>query len=75
MIRICETDHDVLHFLWLKQHSTTMSDVVHLHFTRLALGLHPSPAILGTITEHHLSKHRKKTAQFGQENGEFFLHR
>ena len=58
-IRIRETDRDVLHFLWLKQPSATTSDVVHLRFTRLVFGLHPSPAILGAIIEHHLSKHRE----------------
>ena len=58
MIRICETDRDVLHFLWLKQPSITTSDVVHLRFTRLVFGLHLSPAILGALIEHHLSKYR-----------------
>ena len=59
MIRIRETDRDVFRFLWLKQPSATMSDVVHLRFTRLVFGLRPSPAILGAIIEHHLSKHRE----------------
>ena len=58
-IRIRETDRDVLCFLWLKQPSATTSDVVHLRFTRLVFGLRPSPAILGAIIEHHLSKHRE----------------
>ena len=73
MICIRERDHNVLCFLWLKQPSATTSDVIHLRFTRLVFGLHPSPAILGAIIEHHLSKHRKTQPQFGQENGEFFL--
>lgn len=59
MIGVHENDQDVLRFLWLKQPSTTTSDFIHLRFTRLVFGLRPSPAILGAVITHHLSKYRE----------------
>ena len=60
MIGIHETHQDILHFYGLNNlRSATTSDVIHLRFTRLVFGLHPSPAILGAVSVHHLSKYRE----------------
>ena len=48
-------------FSFLVAHATryTTSDMVHLCFTRLVIGLHSSLAILGAIIEHHLSRYQE----------------
>ena len=54
MIGISETDRNMLCFLWLEEPSNPNSKLIHLRFTRLVFGLHPSPAILGAVLSHHL---------------------
>ena len=54
MVGINETDRDMLRFLWLKDPDDLNSEIVHLRFTRLVVGLRPSPAILASTIRHHL---------------------
>ena len=47
----------MLRFLWFKESTNVDSEVIHLRFMRLVFGLQPSPAILGSVISHHLSKY------------------
>ena len=66
MIGINEADRDVLRFLWFK-HPNETSEMIHLRFTRLVLGLHPSPAVPGAVIAHHLDKHREQQPKLIQK--------
>jgi len=59
MVGVCESDRDMLHFLWLKDPHHANSEVLTLRFTRLVFGLRPPPAILGEVIGHHVSKYHK----------------
>ena len=48
----------MLWFLWFKDLFKFDSEVVHLRFTKLVFGLRPSPAMLGAVISHHLSKYK-----------------
>ena len=50
----------MLRFLWFKQPDDVNSEVNHFRFNRLVFGLRPSPAILGSVISHHLSKYREQ---------------
>ena len=58
MICIHETDRDVFVFCG-SRNTVHYVKMVHLCFTRLVIGLHPSLAILGAIIEHHLSRYQE----------------
>ena len=47
-----------LRFLWFEDPLKLDSEVTHFRFTRLVFGLRPSPAILGSVISHHLSKYK-----------------
>ena len=57
MVSIKPSDRNYLRFLWVKDPSTQNSEIVHLHFTCLVFGLHPSPAVLGSVISHHVSQY------------------
>ena len=56
MIGIAPEDRDKLRFLWLRDPFNLESDLIQICFTKLMFGLRPSPAILGSVISHHLSK-------------------
>jgi len=56
MVGIKPSDRNYLRFLWMKDPSKTNSEVIHLRFTRLVFGLRPSPAVLGSVINHHVSQ-------------------
>ena len=56
MIEIDQADRDLLCFLWVKDPFKSPYELIHLRFTRLVFGLHPSPAILGSVLWHHIKK-------------------
>ena len=58
MIGIAKEDRDKLRFLWFEDPYKVDSEVIHYRFTRLVFGLRPSPAILGAVITHHLSKYK-----------------
>ena len=58
MIAIAPQDRDVLRFLWFKDRHDADSEILSLRFTRLVFGLHPSPAILGSVISHYLNKYQ-----------------
>ena len=58
MIRIAEEDRDALRFLWFQDPLDSRSSILHFQFGRLVFGLRPSPAILGAVITHHLTKHQ-----------------
>ena len=58
MIGIEETDRDMLRFLWLSNPYDVNSELLHLRFTRLVLGLKPSPAILGAVILKHCERYK-----------------
>ena len=55
MIIIKEEDRDTLRLLWLKNVDEGLTEITVYRFCRLAFGLKPSPAILGSTIRHHLS--------------------
>jgi len=55
---IAPDDRDKLHLLWLREPFNVESEFIQYHFTRLMFGLRPSPAILGSVIFHHLSKYK-----------------
>ena len=57
MISIKPSDRDFLRFLWIKDTGKPQSELIHLRFTRLVFGLRPSPAVLGAVLNHHISKY------------------
>ena len=57
MIAINHWDSDMLRFLWFKEPTDVNSEISHFRFTRLVFGLHPSPAILGSVISHHLRRY------------------
>ena len=57
MVGINNPDCDAVCFLWP---SKPDSSVLHLRFTRLVFGLHPSSAILGAVISHHLNQHQSE---------------
>ena len=60
MISINCSDRNLLRFLWLKEPGNVNSEVCHFRFNRLVFGLLPSPAVLGSVISHHLSKYSKQ---------------
>lgn len=58
MISIKPSDRDFLRFLWIENPGNPQSEVAHLRFTRLVFGLRPSPAVLGSVIEHHISQYQ-----------------
>ena len=58
MIGILPEDRDMLRFLWVEDPTNVESDVLQSRFTRLVFGLRSSPAILGTVTSHHLDRYQ-----------------
>ena len=56
-IRIHESERDALRFHWRPSH---LSDVETYRFTRVLLGLAPSPFLLGGVLECHLDAWAKK---------------
>ena len=56
MISINQSDRDMLRYLLLKDPTDINSEISHFKFTQLVFGLHPSPAILGSVITHHLRK-------------------
>ena len=65
MIAINHTDRDMLRFLWFKEPTDVNSEIGHFRFNRLVFGLHPSPAILGSVITH-LNKYREQHADLVQ---------
>ena len=60
MISIHPSDRDTIRFLWLDNPANLNSELIHFRFTQLVFGLRPSPAILGSVISHHLSKYRQQ---------------
>ena len=58
MIGIAPEDRDKLRFLWLRDPFNIESDFIQFRFTKRLFGLRPSPAILGSVMSHHLSKYK-----------------
>ena len=56
MIGIDPAAHNFLRFLWVKDPCKLFYELIHLQFTRLVFGLHPSPGILGSVLAHHIKK-------------------
>lgn len=42
-------------FFWFKEPGELNSEIMHFRFTRLVLGLRPSPALLASTIRHHLN--------------------
>ncbi len=55
---ITDSDRDMLRFLWFNEPENLNSQISCFRFTRLAFGLRPSPAILGSIITRHLSLYK-----------------
>lgn len=60
MIEISLSDQDMSRFLWMEDPKDISSKVLHMRFVRLVFGLHPSPAILGSVIYHHLEKYQSR---------------
>ena len=58
MVGITDSDRDMLRFLWFNEPENLNSQISCFRFTRLAFGLRPSPAILGSIITRHLSLYK-----------------
>ena len=57
-IIIKPSDHNFLRFLWIKDPNKPQPELIHLRFTHLVFGLRPSPAVLGAVINHHISKYQ-----------------
>ena len=58
MVGIKEHDQDFLCLLWFEQPDDLHSEIVHLRFAQLIIGLCPSPAILGAVINQHLMRYK-----------------
>ena len=58
MIGIAPEDRDKLRFLWLRDPFNLESYFIQFRFTKLMFGLRSSPAILGSVISHHVSKYK-----------------
>ena len=67
MVSIKPSDHNYLKFLWIKDPSKQNSEVIHLHFTRLVFGLRPSPAVLGSVINHHVSQYQTHNSTLAEK--------
>ena len=54
MIKVTETDQDVLRFLWYKDISVDKPEIQVLKFTRVVFGVGPSPYLLNATIAQHL---------------------
>ena len=53
-IVIEKSDRDMLRYLWFEDVQSN-SNIVHYHFCQLPFGLKPSPAILNSVIQNHIS--------------------
>ena len=58
MIGISESDRDMLRFLCFDEPENLNTKISCFRFSRLAFGLRPSPAILGSILTQHLNSYK-----------------
>ena len=56
MIKVAESDQDVLRFLWVKDIHAQIPEIQTLKFTRVVFGVSPSPYILNATIAHHLEQ-------------------
>lgn len=63
MVGISESDRDMLRFLWFDEPENLNSKISCFRFTRLAFGLRPSPAILGSIITQHLNTYKNASPE------------
>ena len=61
MIGICESNRNMLCFLWFNDLKCEDSEVIQLRFTHLVLDLQSSPAILGAVIAHHVHKYMTRS--------------
>jgi len=58
IIGIAPDDQDKLRFVCLRDPLNVESEFAQYRFTKLMFGLRPSPAMLGSVISHHLSKYK-----------------
>ncbi|XP_015760975.1 PREDICTED: uncharacterized protein LOC107340135 [Acropora digitifera] len=66
MVGIQDDQRDFLRFLWFDDPSLENPKIIHLRFTRLVFGLHPSPAILGATLQQHLKLYKQSEPEMFQ---------
>ena len=66
MVGIQDDQQDFLQFLWFDNPTLENPNIIHLKFTRLVFGLHPSPAILGATIKHHLKLYKQSQPEMLQ---------
>lgn len=67
MIGIHPDDRDALRFLWFKNVEERNPEMVVYRFCRLVFGLRPSPSILGSTIQHHLSLYEHEQPEIVKE--------
>ena len=67
------SDCEFLHFLWVKDPWKPPYEFIHLKFACLVFGLHPSPAILGTVLIHHIDKHQSKQPRIHLSANQYYI--
>ncbi|CAB3999250.1 Hypothetical predicted protein [Paramuricea clavata] len=59
-IQISPEDRRMLRFLWFDDITEPVPKIRRFQFCRLVFGLTPSPAVLASIIQHHLSRHKER---------------
>ncbi|CAB4026440.1 Hypothetical predicted protein, partial [Paramuricea clavata] len=59
-IQISPEDRRMLRFLWFDNITEPVPKIRRFQFCRLVFGLTPSPAVLASIIQHHLSRHKER---------------
>lgn len=57
-VQINPVDRSMLRFLWFDDVGKANPKIKRFQFRRLVFGLTPSPAVLATVIQHHLSLHK-----------------
>lgn len=58
-IQILPDDRRMLRFLWFDDVAEPVPEIREFQFCRLVFGLTPSPAVLASVIQHHLTTHKE----------------
>ena len=64
MVSVQEKDRDSLRFLWTRDVSKEVPEVVAFRFARVVFGVNSSPFLLNATIDHHMRKYQESDPLF-----------